>query len=441
VSPSRSRARRSIPVALAAVIGALALAAVSAGPQAGAAGQSARAQRAEVRAQQAQVAAQVDALQGDQQQVESALAALDENVRGQQAALTDARHQVEVSTAQAAQAEADAAQASADIETLRAKVVAYAVDAYISPPEEDLIRRFEAGSAQEDATKRALLEMQSGKDADVLDQLRGARRRLDDERRRAENAKAEAEAAAAEADRALASLSEAKAQQQAFAEQVRARLDERLSDAAYLSRIDAGLGEAIAAEQAALVAAVARIEPAPAPSGVSGGGGGGGAGGGTTTTVAPGGGGGGGTTPTTPPTTTRPVVVPSRPPLVTVGGITVNAAIADRLRGLLEAAKADGFWFGGYGYRDISTQIALRRQNCGTTDYAIYQMPPDQCSPPTARPGMSMHEQGLAVDFSVNGRFLTSRSDPAFLWLAANAKRWGFSNLPSEPWHWSTTGG
>jgi peptidoglycan hydrolase CwlO-like protein len=434
-------------VALAAVIGALALAAVSSGPPAGANSQGARAQRAEVRAQQAQVASQVDALQGDQQQVTSALATLDENVRGQQAALTDARHQVEVSTAQAAQAEAGAAQASADIETLRAKVVAYAVDAYISPPDEDLIRRFEAGSAQEDATKRALLEMQSGKDADVLDQLRGAQRRLDDERLRAEKAKAEAQAAAAEADRALASLSEAKAQQQAFAEQVRARLDERLSDAAYLSRIDAGLGEAIAAEQAALVAAVARVEPAPAPSGGGGGGGSGssgGSGGGTTTTVTPGGGGGGGgptTTPTTPPTTTRPVVVVSRPPLATVGTITVNAAIADRLRGLLEAAKADGFWFGGYGYRDISTQIALRRQNCGTTDYAIYQMPPDQCSPPTARPGASMHEQGLAVDFSVNGRFLISRSDPAFLWLAANAGRWGFSNLPSEPWHWSTTGG
>ena len=364
-------------------------------------------------------------------------------MRGQQAALTDARHQVEVSTAQAAQAEQGVAEANAEIEALRTKVVAYAVDAYISPPDEDLIRRLEAQSAQEDATKRALLEMQTGKDADVLDQLRAARGRLDAERRRAQNAKAEAEAAAEEADRALSSLTDAKAQQQAFAEQVRARLDERLADAAYLSQIDAGLGDAIAAEQAALVAAVSRIDPGPPSSGGSGGSAvGSGGSTGPTTTVAPGGGGGGPTpTPTTPPTTTRPLPVVSRPPLVTVGGITVNAAIGDRLRGLLDAAKADGFWFGGYGWRDINTQIALRRQNCGTSDYAIYQMPPDQCSPPTARPGLSMHEQGLAVDFSVNGRFLTSRSDPAFLWLAANARRWGFSNLPSEPWHWSTTGG
>jgi D-alanyl-D-alanine carboxypeptidase len=51
-----------------------------------------------------------------------------------------------------------------------------------------------------------------------------------------------------------------------------------------------------------------------------------------------------------------------------------------------------------------------------------------------------MHEQGLAIDFSADGGFIESRSDPAFRWLAANAGRFGFANLPSEPWHWSTTG-
>jgi hypothetical protein len=415
-------------VALATGLVAL-LVGASVGAPAGATGQSARAQRAAVRAQQAEVAAQVDALEGDQQQVEGALAALDDNVRGQQAVLTDARHQVEVSTEEAAQAEAAMAETSAELDALRAKVVAYAVDAYVSPPDEDLMRRFEAGNAQEDATKRALVAMQSGKDSDVLDQLRAARQRLDDERRRAQNARAEAEAAAAAADQALASLDDAKAEQQAFAEQVRLRLDERLSDAAYLSQLDADLGQAIAAEQAALVRAVARIpDQGPAQSGPS-----------TPPTTTPG---AGTPSPTTPPTTSAPVpIVVSRPPLVTVGGITVNAAIGDQLRSLLDAARASGIYLGGYGWRDINTQIALRRQNCGTSEYAIYQMPPDQCSPPTARPGLSMHEKGLAIDFSVNGRFITSRSDPAFVWLAANAGRFGFTNLPSEPWHWSTTGG
>jgi len=433
--PSRTRSRRSLPVALAALLGALVLAASAPAAPVAATEQSARSQRAAVRAQQAQVASQVDALQGDQQQVEAALGSLDENVRGQQGALNDARRQAEVSAAQAAEAQQSMAATSAELDALQAQVVSYAVDAYVNPPEEDFLRRFEAGTAQEDATKRAMLEMKSGRDTDVLDQLRAARQRLDDERRRAESAQAAAESAAAEADQALASLTDAKAQQEAFASQVRARLDDRLADAAYLSRVDADLGRTIAAEQAALVAAVARVPDRPASSGGSGGSGGASGGSGGDSTVASGGGGS-----STPPTTTAPVAV-KRPPLVTVGGITVNASIGDQLKGLLAAARADGITFGGYGWRDINSQIALRRQNCGTTDYAIYQMGPDQCSPPTARPGASMHEQGLAIDFSVNGKFLSSHSDPGFVWLAANAGRFGFTNLPSEPWHWSTTGG
>ena len=50
----------------------------------------------------------------------------------------------------------------------------------------------------------------------------------------------------------------------------------------------------------------------------------------------------------------------------------------------------------------------------------------------------------LSVSAQRNTRMalcITSRSSSAFQWLAANASRFGFYNLPSEPWHWSTTGG
>lgn len=415
MSPFPPEVRRRTPVAIATGLVALVAVMGLVGTSAGADGPSARERRAEVRAQQAQVAAQVDALQGDQASVAAALAALDENVRGQQAALNDARHQVELSTAEAQRAEQAIAETEAQVEALRSKVVAYAVDAYINPPDEDMARRLEADSAQEDATKRALLEMHSGSDADLLDQLRAARQHLDDERSRAQSARDQAEQAAVSAEQALASLQDAKAQQEAFASQVRARLDDSLADAAYLSQVDADLGRQIAAEQAALAATVKKV-PAPAPAPADG-------------------------SSSSSGSSSRPIPKTARPPLATVGGITVNAAIADRLQGLLAAARSDGIFLGGYGWRDINTQIALRRQNCGTSDYAVWDMPPDQCSPPTARPGASMHEQGLAIDFSVNGRFINSRSDPAFVWLAANAGRFGFSNLPSEPWHWSTTGG
>ena len=122
-----------------------------------------------------------------------------------------------------------------------------------------------------------------------------------------------------------------------------------------------------------------------------------------------------------------------------VQGIWVHRSIAAGLNNLLNAAAAASIDLSGSGYRDSSGQIALRRQNCGSSDYAIFQMDPFQCRPPTARPGSSNHERGLAIDFSVNGGVLT-RSSKAFQWLSANAGRYGFYNLPAEPWHWSSDG-
>ena len=77
---------------------------------------------------------------------------------------------------------------------------------------------------------------------------------------------------------------------------------------------------------------------------------------------------------------------------------------------------------------------------CGTSEYDIWEMPSWECSPPVARPGRSMHEQGLAIDFTGGRRSHPEPIHPAFSWLADNAERFGFYNLPSEPWHWSTTG-
>ena len=387
----------------------------------GAVATDSRTKRANVRSEQAKIAAQVNALESSQDQVMAALQTMEENVRGQQAVLSEARRQAEVSAAEAAQAEKDAAQTTRDLDALRARVARYAVKAYVEPPGEELMRRLEAASAQEDATRNAFLNMQSRSDSDVIDQLRSTKARLEDELARAQAAKSAAETHAAEAEGALQSLSVAQSQQQAYASQVRQRLDETLSDAAFLSRMDAELGRQIAAEAAALARAVVGV-----PSSGSGS---------SNTTTPPSS--GSGTTTTTPPSGNNPYPTPS---LTTVNGITVASSVAARVRGLLNAAAADGINLTGYGYRDFNAQIALRRQNCGTTQYAIWEMPPDACSPPTARPGYSYHERGLAIDFMANGRFINSRSNPGFIWLAANAGRFGFYNLPSEPWHWDTRG-
>jgi len=119
-----------------------------------------------------------------------------------------------------------------------------------------------------------------------------------------------------------------------------------------------------------------------------------------------------------------------------VRGITLNAEIAGQVEALLAAASADGLRLSGTGYRDPARQIELRRAHCGTTHDAIYQMPPAGCSPPTARPGTSMPERGLAIDFAG----CSSRLTAGWRWLNAHAPACGLHNLPSEPWHWSTTG-
>lgn len=133
---------------------------------------------------------------------------------------------------------------------------------------------------------------------------------------------------------------------------------------------------------------------------------------------------------------------------VSVGGIVVCKTIEQNLHDLLSAAQAAGITLTGTGQREVSRQIELRKQNCGTSNYAIYEMPSGQCSPPTAIPGTSMHEKGLAIDFKYQGQTICYSANPngrcsgniAYDWLKANASKYGFSARTSEPWHWSTTG-
>jgi hypothetical protein len=121
-------------------------------------------------------------------------------------------------------------------------------------------------------------------------------------------------------------------------------------------------------------------------------------------------------------------------------GITVNCEIGPAVQQLVTDAASQGVKMGGGAWRDYKNQIAVRRNNCGTSNYAIYEMPSGSCSPPTARPGTSQHELGLAIDFTCSGSLFNTRSGPCWNFLAANGSRYGLINYPREPWHWSTTG-
>ena len=128
---------------------------------------------------------------------------------------------------------------------------------------------------------------------------------------------------------------------------------------------------------------------------------------------------------------------PSGPICTTrAAGFTVACHVAGQVSAMVAAAAGDGVRLSGGSYRSNASQIQLRRAHCGPSQYDIYQKPSSQCRPPTARPGASMHERGLAIDFNA----CSSRSTACHQWLKSNASRFGYFNLPSEPWHWSTNG-
>lgn len=379
----------------------------------------ARSQREKVRSDKASVATEVDALRADDSQVRGALDALNDNVRGQQAAYSDAKNRAD-DAQQAADAAMAAVQAKqSQISSLRDAIAEYAVNAYVNPPTEEFLDGFREANANEAARKKQLLTYRSGHDADLLDELRSAEAELDAAQRTAETAKSEAERQLGAVSSQLSQLQAAQTQQQQYANQVESRLDAKLGEAANLAATDATLSAEISKQEAVLAAQLRATAP-PARTGGSG--------------PAPGGGGGDGGR-------GGPITqVPAAPGLTTVGGITVASSVAGNLQSLLSAASAAGVSLSGSGYRDSSGQIALRRQNCGSSDYAVYQMPASQCSPETARPGLSKHERGLAVDFTSGGSTLRSGS-AAHQWMVANAGSFGWVPLPGEPWHWSVGGG
>ncbi|MCU1380449.1 MAG: Peptidoglycan-binding domain 1 protein [Acidimicrobiales bacterium] len=362
-----------------------------------------RQQRRAVQQKRAAQASQLNVLQATNKQVGQALAALDANRRTQEAAAQAARQKAAAETARAAEAKAAEAHTQARLEELRTAVRRLAVDEYMRGHRPELDVSADPSSPMVTARKRSLLSAAVGQSSDVADRLRSTQADLEVERKAAEAAAQSAAAEQRQAEQRLADVKAASEQQQALADQAEARLERALSEIDGLAALDSTLAAQLAREQAALAQQL-RSTPRVGRS------------------TAPG-----------------PIRRSGSISLTTVRGITVASSIGSKLAALLNAADAAGLSLSGGGYRDSAQQIATRRNNCGTSDYDVYSKPASQCSPPTARPGSSMHEQGLAIDFTNNGSILT-RGSRAYTWLKANASGFGLYNLPSEPWHWSVNG-
>jgi LAS superfamily LD-carboxypeptidase LdcB len=384
-----------------------------------------------------------DVLRATSSDVVTSLDDLSTEVQAQVTAVVTARDAEATAAAELEAADAAVTETQGVIDRLTVRSDEVVVEAFINPPSENAMETLSADSLADATVKQSILTSQTNANAEVLTALQAAQDDLATQMDAQDEAATAAEDRAAEAESALTDLVSSQSDETLFVLAVQDRLASSLAEADALAGIDPAAAEAIRlregeiaakidsivsareqraaeaalqqamAEAAAQAAANAATRSSGSGSSSSSGGGAslGPATGSLSTVSCPGG-----------------------------GSITVDSSLAGSLQSMLDAAAADGNNLCGGGYRDPSAQIALRRSNCGTSDYAIYEAPSSACSPPTARPGTSNHEQGLAIDFTCNGGGALGRSSSCFSWLQNNAASYGLYNLPSEPWHWSNDG-
>jgi D-alanyl-D-alanine carboxypeptidase len=382
------------------------------------------------------LAADVDVFKADDGDVVGTLDNLHGNLRTELRGLESARSQL--ASAQDGKAKADQAVAATQkrIDDLTAQSDGVVVDAFMNPPADTALDAMGAATAGDASVKASIVGMQHDADASILARLHGAHEELDADKATQAAAARRAAVAADKAAAALEDLEAAQSQEAAFVLEVQARLDRNLAEAEALAAIDPALAAQLKAQESEIAGRLEAIRTADeqrralealrraqsiaaerqaaeeraAAEAADQGGSLGPATGSLSNVACPGG-----------------------------DSITVDSSLAANLSALLGAASAAGLNMCGGGYRDPAEQVALRRSHCGSSNYAIYQAPSSACSPPTARPGTSMHERGLAIDFTCGGGTI-GRGGACFGWLASHAAGYGLHNLPSEPWHWSTDG-
>lgn len=374
--------------------------------------------------QQALVSIDVDVLRSDNVVVTGTLTEVRENVAAQKAQLTTAQAAVDAAQADLAAADAALAETRAELDEVGVATDEVVVEMFVNPPAESALESLSSDTVMDATVKQSILDRQTNSDVAELDEYLALKEQLEAEEAEREQAAEAAEVAEAEAAAALADVEAAVGQQAAFAAEVERRLEQRLAEADALQDVDPARAEEIRAREAEIAAALRELdaevqaeraqeraaelaEIAEANKGITG------------IKPVPGG--------------VTDVACPAG------GTVQVAGDIAAAVERLLADAHEAGISMCGYGYRDPADQIAVRRANCGTSNYAIYQAPSSYCSPPTARPGTSMHEQGLAIDFTVGGGTIGSGTS-AYSWLRSNAVNYGLYNLPGEPWHWSVDG-
>lgn len=361
-------------------------------------------ERERIQTEIAAAAGLVNASEADFDVVAGALDDINGLVDLQEARLADAEQALGSAEALVRQAELrrlEIDEEMTELETLVADLAVAAFTGEAGENGEDLTALLLSEDPTEATRRRSLVELQTGNLADSLDRMRQLGVEVEQVEADRVRAVAAAEANRTEAASRGQELDAAREAQLEVVLDAEARLETRLAEAQYLEEIDAAAAAEIrrqeeviatrirqeAARRAAEEAA-RRAAARPAP--------------------------------------------PTAAEIVNAEGFFVHQDIASDVGQMIRAARGDGVTLLGYGYRSPERTAELRVIN-GCPD--VYNASPSSCRIPTARPGQSMHERGLAIDFQS-----CWRGSPCFTWLASNAGSYGFKNLPSESWHWSTNG-
>lgn len=361
-------------------------------------------EREQIQVEVAAAAIKVDAATADFDVVAQALDDINGLVDLHEARLADAEQAVRSAEALVDQAVQRREEIGVEMDALRGQVADLAVAAFTGESGEngeDLTSFLVSDDPTEAIRRRSLVQFQTGNLADGLDRMRQLEaevEQVEQERVRAVEAalvnRVEQVNRRVELDLAL------DAQLQLVLD-VEARLESRLAEAQYMREIDAEkaaeiqqqeeviakrIREEAARKAAAEAARRAASRPAPA----------------------------------------------TAADIVDAEGFWVHADVQDEVSRMISDARSDGVVLSGYSYRSAQRTAELRVIN-GCPD--VYNASPSSCRIPTARPGQSMHERGLAIDFQS-----CWRGSACFTWLSNNASKYGYYNLPSESWHWSTNG-
>ena len=121
--------------------------------------------------------------------------------------------------------------------------------------------------------------------------------------------------------------------------------------------------------------------------------------------------------------------------LLDLEGHKVNKLIYLQTKSILQSSRADGVKMElNSTFRSCAEQVSLRGSNCASTSLLA-----ESCNPPTEKPGDSLHNYGMAIDFKCSDSPIFEKSS-CYTWLKQNASKYKFQQRAEEPWHWSMTG-